>query len=150
MYKLLTISVAAYNVEKYLEQTLSSLNDQRFLDDIEVLIVDDGSKDGTKDIALKYQNMAPDTFKYVQKENGGHGSTINRGIELATGKYFRVIDGDAKYIKLLKRTKADLILTQHKTNCAGKESLQDLVHGMENEKLYHWFEDLNIEGITCI
>ena len=156
MYKLLTISVAAYNVEKYLEQTLSSLNDQRFLDDIEVLIVDDGSKDGTKDIALKYQNIAPDTFKYVKKENGGHGSTINKGIELASGKYFRVIDGDdwvdqdgfAKYIKLLKRTKADLILTQHKTNCAGKESLQDLVHGMENEKLYHWFEDLNIEGIT--
>ena len=43
--KTLTISIAAYNVEKTLEKTLSSLNDQRFLDDIEVLIVDDGSKD---------------------------------------------------------------------------------------------------------
>ena len=122
MDKILTLSIAAYNVEKYLDQTLSSLNDERFLDDIEVLVIDDGSKDGTKDIALKYQNIVPDTFKYIKKENGGHGSTINKGIELATGKYFRVIDGDdwvdterfATFIERLKNTDADLVLTQCK------------------------------------
>ncbi len=156
MNKILTVSIAAYNVEKYLDQTLSSLNDQRFLDDIEVLIIDDGSKDGTKDIALKYQDIAPGTFKYVQKENGGHGSTINKGIELAMGKYFRVVDGDdwvdrdgfAEYIKLLKKSDSDLVLTQHKTNCNGKESLLDLVHGMESGKMYNWSDNLNIDGIT--
>lgn len=156
MSKLLTISVAAYNVEQYLDQTLASLNDQRFLDDIEVLIIDDGSKDGTKNIAMKYQNLAPDTFKYVPKENGGHGSTINKGIELANGKYFRVIDGDdwvdqngfAQYIELLKRSEADLVLTQYKTYCNGKECLKNPVHGMENEKLYSWSENLNIDEIT--
>ena len=152
----MTVSIAAYNVDKYLDQTLSSLNDQRFLDDIEVLIIDDGSKDGTKDIALRYQNIVPDTFKYIQKENGGHGSTINKGIELATGKYFRVIDGDDwvdsdgffEYIKLLKHSDADLVLTQHKTDCNGKKSLQDFVHGMENEKMYHWSDNLNLDSIT--
>ena len=64
--KTLTISIAAYNVEKTLEKTLSSLNDQRFLDDIEVLIVDDGSKDKTEVVAMKYERIAPDTFKYVK------------------------------------------------------------------------------------
>lgn len=156
MNKILTVSIAAYNVEKYLDQTLSSLNDERFIDEIEVLIIDDGSKDGTKDIALKYQDIEPETFKYVQKENGGHGSTINKGIELATGKYFRVIDGDdwvnteqfAQYIDKLKRTDVDLVLTQHKTDCNGKESLQNFIHDMENEKIYHWSDYLNIDSIT--
>ena len=92
--KILTISIAAYNVEKYIDRTLSSLNDPRFLDDIEVLIIDDGSSDNTKQIALEYEASAPDTFHYISKENGGHGSTINCGIRFATGKYFRVIDGD--------------------------------------------------------
>ena len=45
-------------------------------------------------VAQKYEKIAPQTFKYVEKENGGHGSTINKGISLATGKYFKVIDGD--------------------------------------------------------
>lgn len=131
MNKILSISIAAYNVENYLDQTLSSLNDQRFSDDIEVLIIDDGSKDGTKDIALKYQNMAHGTFKYIQKENGGHGSTINKGLELATGKYFRVIDGDDwvnsdnfyNYIEKLKLSNADLVITPYYENRAGKEKI---------------------------
>ena len=79
MNKILTVSVAAYNVEKYLDQTLSTLNDKRLIEDIEVLIIDDGSKDHTKDIALEYQAMAPEIFKYIAKDNGGHGSTINKG-----------------------------------------------------------------------
>ena len=140
MEKLLTISVAAYNVEQYLEQTLASLNDSRFLDDIEVLVVDDGSKDGTKDIALKYQAMAPDTFRYVGKENGGHGSTINMGMKLATGKYFRVLDGDdwvdtngfARYIEALSSSDADLVLTQLVRVKGAEEKLRVGAKGMES------------------
>lgn len=92
--KILTISVAAYNVEKTLSKTLDSFNDSRIYDDVEVLIIDDGSKDKTKDIAEKYEKLVPQMFKYIKKSNGGHGSTINKGITLATGKYFKVIDGD--------------------------------------------------------
>ena len=150
MNKVLTISIAAYNVEKYLEQTLSSLNDKRFIDDIEVLIVDDGSKDGTKDIALKYQSIAPETFKYIAKENGGHGSTINKGIELATGKYFRVIDGDdwvdteqfAQYNERLKQTDADLVLTQCKIIEEDSERFNLPIKNLTDGEVYHW-EDIN-------
>lgn len=92
--KTLTISIAAYNVEKFLSKTLSELADERLSKYIEVLIIDDGSKDKTGLIASEYQSKYPDVFKYVHKENGGHGSTINKGMELATGKYFRVLDGD--------------------------------------------------------
>ena len=156
MDKILTISIAAYNVEKYLEQTLSSLSDSRFIDDIEVLIIDDGSKDRTRDIALKYQEMAPDSFRYVPKENGGHGSTINKGIELAQGKYFRAIDGDdwvdkdafTDFICRLKSEDADMILTQHKTVCGSEEKLIKFVRNMEDGKKYSWIDELDIEYVT--
>lgn len=119
--KLLTISIAAYNVENYLEKTLKSLCDERYINDIEILIVDDGSEDDTNIIAEKFQKRYPASVRYIAKENGGHGSTINKGIELATGRYFRVIDGDdsvdssefAKYIDLLRNQNNDLIITNY-------------------------------------
>ena len=93
MQKVLTISIAAYNVEKYLRKTLDSLIIEN-MDLLEVLIIVDGCKDKTLDIAKEYEKRYPDTFKAIYKENGGYGSTINKGIELATGKYFKQLDGD--------------------------------------------------------
>ena len=93
MQKILTISIAAYNVEKYLRKTLDSLIIDN-MDLLEVLIIVDGCKDKTLDIAKEYEKRYPDTFKAIYKENGGYGSTINKGIELATGKYFKQLDGD--------------------------------------------------------
>ena len=120
--------------------------DERFLNDIEVLIIDDGSKDSTADIAVKYQNMAPESFVYVHKENGGHGSTINKGIELAKGKYFRVIDGDdwvdtdnfAKYIKRLKNENADMVLTQYKSVSEESEKLEIHIKKLRDGQVYSW------------
>ena len=117
--KTLTISIAAYNVEKFLRQTLQSLADPRYVNDLEILIIDDGSTDKTSNIALEYQTRFPDSFIYVRKENGGHGSTINKGIQLASGKYFRIIDGDdyvdedefSSFMQKLKKADQDLILT---------------------------------------
>ncbi len=96
MKKNLTISIAAYNVEKYLEKTLDSLIIDN-LDKLEVLIVNDGSKDNTKKIAQKYCKKYPKSFKLIDKKNGGYGSTINAGIKEATGKYFKQLDGDDWY-----------------------------------------------------
>ena len=78
--KILTVSIAAYNVEKYLDETLKSLTDNRYVNDLEVLVVDDGSTDKTGEIAIRYQNVFPNSVKYIKKENGGHGSTINKGV----------------------------------------------------------------------
>ena len=121
MKKILTVTVPSYNVEKFLENTLDSFVDERVLDDIEVLIVDDGSKDKTAEIGRKYEEKYPDTFRVISKENGGHGSTINRGIGEAKGKYFKVVDGDdwvdqdgfAELIQRLKTCDADYVFTNY-------------------------------------
>lgn len=97
--KLLSISVAAYNVEKTLPKLLDSILkvqgvNQHGLDNVEILIVDDGSKDKTKEVSRVYESRYPNIIRYIGKKNGGHGSTINRGILEASGKYFKAIDGD--------------------------------------------------------
>ena len=121
MEKILTITVPSYNVEKFLENTLDSFVDERVLDAIEVLIVDDGSKDKTAEIGKKYEEKYPNTFRLISKENGGHGSTINRGIQDAKGKYFKVVDGDdwvdkngfAELIKRLADCDIDYVFTNY-------------------------------------
>lgn len=119
--KILSIIVPAYNVENYLHKCLDSLIVDTILNDIEVLIINDGSKDKTADIAKTYCDKYPQTFHLYNKENGGHGSGINYGIRYATGKYFKVLDGDdwlnsadlVEYIELLKKRDEDIIASNY-------------------------------------
>ncbi len=92
--KLITVIIPSYNVEKTLGETIESLLDTDYLDLLEIIVVNDGSKDNTVSVAQNYLNKYPHTVKLINKENGGHGSTINTGISNATGKYFKVVDGD--------------------------------------------------------
>ena len=117
--KLLTVSIAAYNVEAYLTETLESLAVPEILDELEVLVIDDGSTDSTGEIARKYAEKYPGTFHLISKENGGYGSTINRGLTEASGRYFKQLDGDdsfsedlADFIRLLRERSEDLIITR--------------------------------------
>ena len=78
---------------------------------------DDGSTDSTASLAHTYEQKYPYSFKVLSKENGGHGSTINYAIPRATGKYFKVVDGDdwldksllPQFVQLLKHTHSDVI-----------------------------------------
>lgn len=118
MKKNLTISIAAYNVEDYLSNTLESLIVDN-IDKLEVLIVNDGSTDETKRVAEEYCLKYPQTFKLIDKKNGGYGSTINAGIKFATGKYFKQLDGDDwyntenlnKFINAIDKIDTDVIYT---------------------------------------
>ena len=120
MNKILSVSIAAYNVEKYLAKTLDSCLIGDTMEKLEVIIVNDGSKDNTAQIAQSYADRYPDTFKVINKENGGYGSTVNAGIKNATGKYFRLLDGDdwfdseelIKFITLLESAEEDMIVAQ--------------------------------------
>ena len=121
MQKVLTITIPSYNVEKYLKQTLDSFLSPEILEEVEVLIVDDGSKDRTAEIGKVYERQYPQTFRVISKENGGHGSTINRGIQEAKGTYFKVVDGDdwvdtedfVKLVKVLKNCTAQYVVTNY-------------------------------------
>ena len=122
--KILTVLVPAYNVEAYIDRCLSSLclADPKDMDRLEVLIVDDGGGDGTRDLALKYCEKYPDSFFFCHKENGGHGSVINYGIERARGRYFKVVDGDdwllsqalPGLLDLLEREPADIVASPYR------------------------------------
>ena len=91
---LLTVSVAAYNVEKYIENTLECFQDPALAGLVEVLVTDDGGSDSTMEIAGRIAKEYPEIFILCHKENGGWGSTVNYGLARAKGKYFKLLDGD--------------------------------------------------------
>ncbi len=121
MEKILTITVPSYNVERFLHETLDSFVDERIMEELEVLVIDDGSKDGTARIGKEYEEKYPQTFRVISKENGGHGSTINRGIREAKGKYFKVVDGDdwvdteglVRLVGKLSKCQGDYVITDY-------------------------------------
>lgn len=120
MGKILSIAVPSYNVEKYMNKCLDSFSDERLKEGLEVLIVNDGSTDRTEEIANSYVKRFPEIFRLINKENGGHGSAVNTGIEHAKGKYFRIVDGDdwvntenmVCLLELLKKTDTDLVVDE--------------------------------------
>ena len=77
MEKILTVVVPTYNAEKYLRDNLESFEIPELMQDIEILIVNDGSTDHSLEIAREYAERYPDTYRVITKENGGHGSGIN-------------------------------------------------------------------------
>ncbi len=90
--KLLTFTVPCFNSEGYLSKCVDSLLAGG--DDVEIILVDDGSTDGTAAMADEYERKYPSIVKAVHKENGGHGSAVNTGLEHATGLFFKVVDSD--------------------------------------------------------
>lgn len=122
--KFLSICIPAYNVECYLDRCLFSLLSSACADQLELIVVDDGSPDNSAQIALAYQEKYPTIVKVIRKQNGGHGSTINAALEIASGVYFRVIDGDdwvdsANLAKLVNNIRAkniwaDLVSTNYR------------------------------------
>lgn len=90
--KVLSIIVPCFNSESYMERCINSL----LLggEAVEIIIVDDGSTDGTASIAKEYQKSLPTIVKYIYQENGGHGEAINTGLYHSTGEYLKVVDSD--------------------------------------------------------
>lgn len=121
MNKILTISIAAYNVESYIKDTLDSITGTPLIDELEVFVIDDGGKDSTIDIANQYAERFPDSIKVIRKRNEGWGSTVNYSISHATGKYLKLLDGDDYYnknsidvvIELLRECESDVVCTPY-------------------------------------
>ena len=118
--KKVSIIVPVYNTEKYLAKCLDSLVNQT-LKDIEIIIVNDGSPDNSKKIALNYQKDYPDKIKYYEQANGGQGAARNYGLTKATGEYVGYVDSD-DYVNLnmfekmydkAKKEAADIVMCSH-------------------------------------
>ena len=91
-----SIVMAMYNVEDYLADAIESLLNQTlcFEDNVQLILVDDGSPDNSKKIALEYQEKYPNNIIVVSKENGGHPSALNKGLEYVTGEFVNFLDSD--------------------------------------------------------
>lgn len=121
MDKILSISIAAYNAENDVGRCLDSLVKSNVLDALDIIVVNDGSKDNTKKVVQEYVNKYSDSVRLINKENGGHGSTINASIKVARGKYYKILDSDDwfdtdnlnKFINYLKTVDVDMVLNPY-------------------------------------
>ncbi|MFR7618778.1 MAG: glycosyltransferase family 2 protein [Subdoligranulum sp.] len=133
MEKLLTVSVAAYNGAATLQKALESclVADESLQALLDVIIIDDGSTDGTAALAQAFVQAHPGSFRLVSKVNGGYGSTLNTAVELASGRYFRTLDCDDWFdtnalqtlLRRLQNCTADAVYTNYRTvqeNGSGK------------------------------
>lgn len=129
MQKLLTIVVPVYKVEPYINKCLDScliyktneqgekVLDEELMNQLEVIIVNDGTPDRSAEMSREYVKRYPQTFRQIDKENGGHGSAWNVGLKEATGKYLRFLDSDDwltnldTLMNVLQTTTADVVMT---------------------------------------
>jgi glycosyltransferase involved in cell wall biosynthesis len=151
--KALTIVVPVYNTEKYLARCLDSILFKDVLDNIEVICVNDGSSDSSLSILRNYEKRYPKSVVVIDKENGGHGSTINAALKIARGKYFKVLDSDDWFnpidfeilVNKLGKLDADLVITNYRQdNITTGESTFFSWRDLTPNKLYKFDEiDLN-------
>lgn len=161
--KRISIVVPSYNVEDTLGQTLDSILNTQYVYDVEVIIVNDGSKDNTEKVAQKYVRDFPGSVRLINKENGGHGSTINIGIEEASGEYFKVIDGDDwvdrngwnEFLRKLRSIDSDIVVTNYYEVNDGTKQKTEVVLGNKNlygknKKFNEIYEvcDIPMHGLT--
>ena len=91
--KLLTVVFPVYNVEKYIRKSLQSVVDAR-IDNMEILVINDGSPDNCEEIILEFTKKYPDLIRYIKQENHGLGNVRNVGLKEAKGKYIVGVDSD--------------------------------------------------------
>ena len=119
---MITVAIAVYNVAKYLEKCIESVLEQTY-DDYEVIIVDDGSTDGSEKIADRYAKLNP-KIEVIHKVNGGLSSVRQESIKKAKGDYILMIDGDdyilpcmlERMYKYLVKYNADIVVCGYFTN----------------------------------
>ncbi|MDD6401300.1 MAG: glycosyltransferase [Lachnospiraceae bacterium] len=149
--KILTIAIPCYNSQDYMRKCVESALIGG--EDVEILIVDDGSSDATASIADEYEKKYPTIIKAIHKENGGHGDAVNTGIANATGAYFKVVDSDdwldeeayKKILKILKKVvteghELDLLLSNYVYDKVGrkKKRVMRYRHALPANRIISW------------
>lgn len=147
-----SIVVPIYNVEKYLVETMESVISQTigFEENIQLILVNDGSTDNSEEICLKYKEKYPENIVYVKQENGGVSSARNKGIEYIEGKYVNFLDGDDKWslnaLEIIyeffeKNSDAIDFVVARKQFFEAKEGFHFLDYKFEKTKIVDVFED---------
>ena len=162
--KLVTFAIPCYNSQGYMDKCIQSLLPGG--EDVEIIIVNDGSTDGTAEIAERYVEEYPDIVKVVHQENGGHGWAVNTGLAHATGKYFKVVDSDDwvdedAYMEVLATLQkfvedgqeVDMLLTNYVYEKVSENKRRRMIYSLlfESGKIMTWSEmKRNIKGFSIL
>ena len=133
--KLLTVTVPCYNSAKYMANALDSLLSGG--DEIDIVIIDDGSTDDTGRIADEYERAHPGVVRAVHQPNGGHGAGINRGIDLAQGLYFKVVDSDDRVEPEALKKLIDVLREQSAAPAPVDLVVHDYVYDRPGQRAVH-------------
>ncbi len=148
MDKLLSIIIPTYNKENTLPKCLSSVLNHKWDDFLDVIVVNDGSKDSSLKIANQYRDNYPEAVRVLDKANGNYGSAINAALPVLKGKYVKILDADdwfdeaefGRFVEHLKMVEADLIITHFMYNhVSGKMTVQSY-YEWEYGKAYRFDE----------
>lgn len=141
MSKLLSIIIPTYNMESLLPRCLESLLVAQALERIEAIVVNDGSKDGSLSVAMRFREQYPDSVTVIDKPNGNYGSTINAALPVARGKYVKILDSDdwfdssalIRFLDNLECIDTDMVITHFNTinEDSSKEVTKYNVYGKE-------------------
>lgn len=149
--KLLSVTVPCYNSQEYMRHCIETLLPGG--EEIEILIVDDGSKDNTAAIADEFQERYPTIVRAIHQENAGHGGAVMKGLENATGLYFKVVDSDdwvdpqvlKDLLKLLRRFKqtnqlVDMVVSDFVYDKVGArhKKVMRYPRAIPKDRVLHW------------
>ncbi|MBO5293558.1 MAG: glycosyltransferase family 2 protein [Lachnospiraceae bacterium] len=149
--KLLTVAIPCYNSQAYMRKCIESLLPGG--EDVEILIVNDGSKDDTHKIGKEYEAAYPGIVRVIDQENGGHGSAVNAGVEHAEGIFFKVVDSDdwvkeSAYLAILDKLKElltggkviDMFISNFVYEKEGekRKKVMSYRHALPKEEVFGW------------
>lgn len=123
MMKILSFIIPSYNCSAFLPKCIDSMLHPKLLDQLEIIVVNDGSTDNTALVAQEFVEKYPQAVRLINQENKGHGGALNTGCAAAQGKYLKVIDADdwvetdalPEFIAFLRACTCDVVLTHHYT-----------------------------------
>lgn len=147
--KLITFAIPCYNSESYMSHCIDTILSTK--EDIEIIIVNDGSKDNTKKIAESYRKKYPDIIKVINQENQGHGEGVNQGIKYAEGLYYKVVDSDdwvdetalkklLNQIKVMKENDElpDMFIVNYVYEKEGKQKVINYRSVLPKNRIFTW------------
>ncbi len=162
--KIVTFAIPCYNSEGYMRNCIESLLPGG--EDVEIIIVDDGSGDGTAAIADEYAEKYPTIVRTIHQENGGHGAAVSTGLANATGLYYKVVDSDdwvdadayrqvldtlRKFVK--EQTPVDMLLTNYVYEKVSEHHQRRMIYSLlfESDRITTWSEmKHNVKGFSIL
>lgn len=131
MKRMFSIVIAIYNTEQYLKECIDSVINQTigFQENVELILVNDGSIDNCEKICLEYQKKYPNNIIYIYQENSGVSAARNAGINKSTGKYINFLDSDDKFSNNLLEVVKKIIVEEKVNICAVRPEFFDFISG---------------------